>query len=399
MKITFITHRVPFPPNKGEKLRTFHQIEYLVKLGHTVSVYSPTETDQDELDAKQLAEKFSINVVTGRLNNRLFRLLKGLLTNRSFSETNFFSHELVTELSDLKTDAIIYTASSLINYLPSMKLATNVIRFMDCMDVDSDKWDQYANKSRWPTKLIYKREAKKIRQLEKQAAIECDQVFLIAETETNLFKQKCYSKSNNISVLGNGIDHTIFAPSTSLVESHEGIRYLFTGVMDYKPNVDAMLWFVKNCWPHVIDKHPQAKLVIAGMNPVPSILKLSQSSSIEVTGFVDDIMPYFQSAHIFIAPFLLARGVQNKVLQAMSCGLATVSTPMGAEGILANAGDNMILAETADDFTEACIVLANDSAQRDRLGGNARSTIINHYSWEQVLSPLSNLLSQGSGRD
>lgn len=392
-KLLVLAHRVPFPPNKGEKLRTFHQIEELVRKGHSVTVLAPYEDEADLVNAKSLARKFSIEVICKKLPNRLWRLALAALKNRSFSETNFYSKNLLQVLREKirSADVLLVTASSLANYVFKLPNTKNTLLLMDFMDVDSDKWQQYANESSVFKRLLYSREASKICQLERRIAKTFDASFVIAQTEKNLFELKV-SNEGVLKVLGNGIDQSLFNPSEN--KSVNLTNFLFSGVMDYKPNIDAVLWFVENCWDDIQAQVPNAKLIIAGMNPSPIIVKLGRAANIEVTGFVEDIKPYFDQAHVFIAPFQIARGVQNKVLQAMACALPVVCTPLGAEGILCQHDDDIVIANNADEFTKEAIELAKNLPLRKRIGQQALSTINTHYGWESVLKPLTEIISK-----
>lgn len=392
-RLVVLAHRVPFPPNKGEKLRTFHQIEELVRKGHRVSVLAPYEDEADLTNAKALANKFSIEVVCKKLPNRFWRLAMAILKNRSFSETNFYSTELANILGEklLYADVLLVTASSLANYVFKLQNTHNTMLLMDFMDVDSDKWQQYANESNYPKRLLFSREAKKISELEIQVSNTFYASFVIAETEKSLF-ESTISNNGTLKVLGNGIDQSLFNPCVN--KPTDSTNILFSGVMDYKPNIDAVLWFVKHCWEDIQKQIPNAKLIIAGMNPSPTIVKLGEASNIEVTGFVDDIKPYFDQSHIFIAPFQIARGVQNKVLQAMACALPVVCTPLGAEGILCQDMTDIIIADDAKIFTKQTIELANNIELRDKIGQSAFSTINSHYGWESVLRPLTEMIGK-----
>ncbi len=386
-RLVVLAHRVPFPPNKGEKLRTFHQIEELVRVGHKVTVLAPYEDESDCENAKHLAAKFQIEVICERLPTRSLRLALALLQNKSFSETNFYSRDLMRkfEICAKNADAILLTASSLATYVFKLDVKLPLFKMMDFMDVDSDKWLQYANDSGLFLRTLYKRESKKIRILEKRVAQSFDATFVIAEPEKRLFSSKV-ANTDNMQILGNGIDQALFFPAPHKPE--DSINFLFSGVMDYKPNIDAVLWFVNNCWPTIQQQLDNAHLIIAGMNPSQEIIKLGLANNIEVTGFVDDIKPYFDKAHIFIAPFQIARGVQNKVLQAMACALPVVSTKLGAEGILCENEHDILIAETSEQFVKQVLALANSETYRRDIGQRALKTINNNYAWQSVLMPL-----------
>jgi len=401
-RILVITQRIPYPPNKGEKLRSFHQIEYLCKLGYSISVVSPCEKPSDQKDAEALRQKLNIEVITDKMPSKVSRYLTGIIKGTSLSQANFYSSSLqaIVNKYATKADVVLCSASSLAEYVfsikPSLIPETKPLLLMDFMDVDSDKWSQYAQRSSWPMSMVYAREQRLVKALEQRCISYFDHAFIIADAEYALF-QSSVARCHNLHILGNGIDQTEFAPVTHRENTNvhsDTLTFLFTGVMNYKPNVDAVLWFVKHCWADIKQNSPKAKLVIAGMDPVAKISNLALEADIEITGFVDDIMPYFNQANIFIAPFRISRGIQNKVLQAMSCGIPVVSTELGAEGIKAQQGNNMIIANTAEEFKSACIQLANDPNQRKTLGLNANNTINEHYSWDGVLLKLKQIIDE-----
>ena len=169
--------------------------------------------------------------------------------------------------------------------------------------------------------------------------------------------------------------------------------FIFTGVMDYRPNVDAVIWFTKHVWPRVIRSHPESRFIIAGMNPAPAIMALAKGKGIEITGFVDDILPYYHQSDFFVAPLRIARGVQNKILQAFSCGLPVISTSMGAEGIEYIEGKHILIADTPDDFFNRIEMLVNDGELTRSLKDNAMQLVKEHYSWEAKLVDLLAILN------
>ena len=394
-----MSHRVPFPPNKGEKLRTYHQLERLQQLGHSLSLISPSNGPEDEEFAAALALDLGITVNAAKLDYKPLRFAKALATNRSLSEANFYSSsvkQLIENENHLfEPDFLFLTASSLVRYIDSIANKHNSPAILiDFMDVDSNKWQQYQHKAHFPMNLVYQREAKLVKKLEIEAAKLSKECYLIASAELTLFKKEV-TQQGNITILPNGIDDSIFKPNIDIPRPQHP-TLLFTGVMDYKPNIDAVLWFIANCWSQIKDQYPSAKLIIAGMSPSANIQKLGTSDDIIVTGFVEDIMPYFQSACIFIAPFQIARGVQNKVLQAMSCELPVVTTLKGIEGIIHCAGKDVLLANTAEQYTKHCLNLLESIELRESIGKAARQTILANYAWPEVLKPLTNQVEKST---
>ncbi|MFT4748069.1 MAG: sugar transferase (PEP-CTERM/EpsH1 system associated) [Congregibacter sp.] len=398
MNILLLSHRVPFPPNKGEKIRTFHQLKHLRELGHHIHLFSPYEDKTELAHFNALRETWCTSVEASLLKPKAIRLLMGLVKGQPMSVANFYDKTLQQKfdqfLSGNTVDAIICSASSVAEYIfKSTALPTldkKPLLIMDFMDVDSDKWGQYQQSSSFPMSMVYAREQRLLAKYEKKIVKKFDASYLIAKAEVTLFNQSVM-QSDKVHVMGNGLDTSVFYPP-KIKQPNPAPVFLFTGVMDYKPNEDAVNWFVNTCWPSIITQHPTAKFVIAGMNPSADINQLANDNSIEVTGFVDDILPYYHQADIFVAPFRLARGVQNKVLQAFACALPVISTPMGAEGILCQADQDILIASTPVEFIAQANQLIAQPKLAKSIGQSALHIIKQHYSWPSQLQPLVNLL-------
>jgi sugar transferase (PEP-CTERM/EpsH1 system associated) len=397
MRILILAQRVPYPPNKGEKLRTFHQLEFLQKNGAQISVLAPHESDDELVYFEALRNNYCEQVSTRKLQSKALSLPLGLIKNQSLSVANFYSRSLQVDFDQLISsqpfDAIMCSASSMAEYLFKSSvlktLPTQPQLIMDFMDVDSDKWAQYARQSNPLMKLIYTREHKLLSQYEGKIAEQFDACFLITDTEVDLFKQS-HPQYTNIHAIENGIDSALFFPPNSSRQVSDP-AFLFAGVMDYPPNIDAVSWFVDNVWDGIIARWPKATFVIAGMNPTDKINQYANKTGIEVTGFVDDIKPYFDQANIFVAPFRIARGVQNKVLQAFACELPVIATPMGAEGIRCQHGVDILLANSSHEFVSYTQRLIDDLPFYQSISSNALSTIQSYYSWDSILRPLKRL--------
>ena len=400
LNILFIAQRVPYPANKGEKIRSFNQAKFLADLGHHIHVISPIEDDSEAVYVKQLAKLPNFSCEYAPLPSKPFRLLTGLMKNESLSVANFYCAQLQKLIDKALTeqvfDAIICTSSAVAKYVFNSKvlntLPTKPKLLMDYMDLDSDKWQQYADKTAWPMKFIYQREAKLIAQYELKIQQSFDACFFIADAEVNLFK-KAAGNITNVHTLGNGMNTEEFYPAEA-PPNNEAPKFIFTGVMDYKPNVDAVIWFVEQCWQNIINTYPKAEFIIAGMNPNAAVMNLKKYSGITITGFVDEILPYYHQADYFVAPFRLARGVQNKVLQAFACGLPVISTPMGAEGIDCVDGEHILLANTPEEFLQQVQQLEKEARLKQAIKDNALTLIYDHYSWQGKLAPLKAMLEE-----
>lgn len=400
MKILFIAQRVPYPANKGEKIRSYNQIKFLAELGFSIDVVAPFELIEEKEFSDQLSEFNNIYCTALPLPHKLIRLTTGFIKNESLSVANFYSSKLQTKIDQLLSvnnyHAIVCTSSAVAKYLfkskPLKATKNKPLLLMDFMDLDSDKWRQYSDNSAWPMSWVYSREANLLGEYEKTIQQAFDACFFIAEPEVTLFKKALANNGENIYTLGNGLNTQEFYPAPSLPKN-QAPKFIFTGVMDYKPNVDAVIWFVENCWQEIITKYANAEFIIAGMNPNKAINELTKYRGVTITGFVDEILPYYHQADYFVAPFRLARGVQNKVLQAFACGLPVISTPMGAEGINCKNNEHILLANSPTEFISQIERLQNEKGLAEVLRNNALTLIQQNFSWAGKLKPLQDILT------
>lgn len=400
MKILYLAQRLPFPPNKGEKIRTFHQIQRLAQLGHQVDVASPQEQEQDTAQGTQLATITQGNILLAAKPGKT-SLLIGLIKGEPLSVSNFYSTELQQQIDQYLTanpvDAIICTSSAMAAYVFKSRTLASLSQqpklIMDFMDLDSDKWAQYAATAKPPMKWVYQREARLIGQYEERIYHQFDTSIFISQAEVDLFARRL-GNADKLLVVSNGVNTEEFCPPDSRTSvSGESLHMLFTGVMDYLPNEDAVSWFVQEAWDELKAKYPTATFTIVGMNPSKKVMQLGEKPGVKITGFVDDVMPYFNQANLFVAPFRLARGVQNKVLQAFACGLPTITTSMGIEGINAQDRDNVIIANDIPSILKAIDQLAGAPEHAVQIGKNARRLLEQDFSWESRLAPLCNILA------
>jgi sugar transferase (PEP-CTERM/EpsH1 system associated) len=395
LKILLLAHRIPFPPNKGEKIRTYHQLKFLHEQGHQIYVICPFEDEEELQHFQELNNRHCEQVVGQELAHKGVRFARGLLTGKALSVSNFYHDGMQQQVDNLlkahQFDALLCTASSMAEYVfkadnqPALPPL-----FMDFMDLDSDKWRQYADQASIPMKWIYQRESKLVATFERKVAQRFNACFFITETECAMF-QKDNPECNNIFAIENGLDTSAFHPALHPPQVEHPVL-IFTGVMDYEPNVDAVLWFVQHVWPLVIAKWPKAEFYVAGMNPNSKIQALEKMNGITVTGFVDDILPYFHRANMFVAPFRIARGVQNKVLQAFACGLPVITTPMGAEGIHCEDGVDIMLANEPKQFFNCIEQLMCSKELATSISTHAVDTIKHRYEWDALLHPMLDIM-------
>ena len=404
MNILFIAHRVPFPPNKGEKIRTFYQLRHLTEQGHSVSVASLVESPEDLANLQALGEQYCVSVYHASLPGKLAWPV-AFMRGEPVSVANFYSKKLQRLVDEAvrkeNIDAILCTGSGVAHYVMKSAAIQGLKKrpalLMDFMDLDSDKWAQYADQSSFPSSWVYTRESRLLAGLESKICDNFDASFFISQNEVDLMIARPAVSGSNVHVVANGIDAAEFAPDTasrSLQERTDAPVFIFTGVMDYLPNEDAVCWFADEVWPSIIASNPKAEFQIVGMSPSDRVKALGEREGIVVTGMVDDVVIYYQRADIFVAPFRLARGVQNKVLQAFASALPVVATPMACEGIAVRSGQDVLIAEDASEFLVHLQALINDASSRRSLGDSARKLVLDNYAWESCLRPLDELLHQ-----
>lgn len=398
MTTLYLSHRVPYPPNKGEKIRTYHQIRHLVDEGRELVVCAPAERATDRADADALARELGIQVVTEPLPPGLWRKLRALATGQPISVSHFYSRPLQRRLecllAEARIDTVVCTSSAMARYLFRSPRAAQLTergalrRVMDFMDLDSDKWRQYQRASSGPMRWVYGREARLLERVERAVHQRFDACLFISAAEVELFARRLGSRER-LHVCANGLDTRQFRPSgKDSGERKEGPVLLFTGVMNYRPNEDAVLWFAEAVWPELRRRWPTARFVIAGMDPSTRVRALTRLPGVEVTGFVDDILPYYHQADLFVAPFRLARGVQNKILQAFACGVPVVSTRLGAEGIDCRGGEHLAIADDAAGMLAAIDALLAQPTRARAQAEAALGLVRERYSWSGRLAGL-----------
>jgi polysaccharide biosynthesis protein PslH len=266
-------------------------------------------------------------------------------------------------------------------------------RLVDLADVDSEKWRAYTETTTGPMRFVYQREWRQVAALERRIVTECDLSSFVSDAEAALFKQLHPDRAGFIRGVSSGVDHRYFDPAQSFVPVYDTTvpNYVFTGTMDYKPNVDAVLWFARDILPLIRRELPDARFHIVGNGPSPDVQRLAEDPGVFVTGRVPDVRPYVAHASASVAPMRIARGIQNKVLEAMALARPVVLTSGALEGISATPGHEVILADTEALFADACVRLAREG-DRDGIGAAARARILQHYDWDATLRGFDDIL-------
>lgn len=402
MNVLFLAHRIPFPPNKGDKIRSFNILKYLAKR-HNVQVACMVDDTRDLQFIPEI-EKYASRVVYDTIRPRLKKVqaLGGLVKSEPISVGYFHSNALQTRIDEIldgaEIDAIVCSSSPMAEFVFRSRHAggkvARAIRVMDLIDVDSFKWRQYVEQSPPWTSWIYRYEARVLAQYEMRIARTFDHVLVVSEQEKKVFPGG--SETANLDAMSNGVDLEYFEPGVTGSRNSVLPTLVFTGAMDYRPNIEGIRWFVEMVLPTVRKAVPNVQLSIVGSKPSPEVVRLGEIEGVLVTGFVEDVRKYLDTASVCIVPLLVARGIQNKVLEAMSMGKAVVCTPQAHEGIRATAGSDLVVKESAADFAAATVDLLLNQDKAGEIGIRARQCVEREYSWDDNLQLLDRLLSAES---
>ena len=403
-RLLFVVHRIPYPPNKGDKIRTFNELRFLSR-HYTVDLLCLADDPADlgyVSDLQDYCERidaFRLNLTRAKVRGAL-----ALLTGKALSSRYFYLKAMQTTfdqwLQEGQHDVIFCFSSSMAEYvfrsraLSKRRSGSRPRLVMDFCDVDSDKWRQYAQDSGFPLKSLYRIEAERLQAYEWKIQEIFDHTVLASPGEAELFRDHC-PDCENLSVIANGVDHEYFSPppgTPAIAPDDKPPRIIFTGAMNYPVNVSGVRWFVQSVLPQLRQKYPAIEFYIVGSNPAAEVRQLAKEDNIIVTGFVEDIREYYNLADVCVAPLHLGRGIQNKVLEAMAMARPTVTTSRANAGIQAKSGEHLLIADTADAFITAVSCLLDDRDRAARLGSAARDFVVSHFDWNVNMRNLEQLM-------
>ncbi len=264
-------------------------------------------------------------------------------------------------------------------------------RVLDLIDVDSSKWTEYAGRSPLPMRWIWAREGRTLLTFEREAVQRFDRALFVSEHECNHFQALAPETLEKTGFICNGVDAEIFSPGLDVADPFQehGQAIVFTGAMDYRPNIDAVAWFAREVLPKVRAGRPDAHFWIVGANPSDEVRRLARVEGVHVTGRVPDTRPYLAHADVVVAPLRIARGIQNKVLEAMAMARPVVASPQAFEGVRAEPGHDLLLADTAQAMADRVADVLD--GLHPTLGPNARCAMLAHHDWNATLAPLERL--------
>ena len=404
--VIFLAHRIPYPPDKGDKIRSWHMLEHLAGLAR-VHLGAFVDDPADFAHRAQL-ESVCASVELLPLAGgaaRAGRAARGLLTGAPLSVALFADSAMRAwvdrTVARVRPAGLFAFSGQMAPYiLPHVDGRRSV---MDFVDLDSEKWAQYAAESTGPRAWLYAREARRLLAYEAHVAARVDATLFVSADEATLFRARAGVRGERVYAVSNGVDLDYFSTAAAFPATPaEGHRvtapaFVLVGAMDYRPNSDAARWFAADVWPRVREALPGARFLIVGSKPGPEVTALGAEAGITVTGRVADVRPYLAAATVVVAPLRIARGIQNKVLEAMAMARPVVATPQAREGIDAEPGRDLLVEADAPAFAAACIALARDPARAAALGRSARARVMDGYAWQPNLRLLGPLLLGSDG--
>lgn len=396
-KLLYLVHRLPYPPNKGDKITSFNLLRFLAE---RYDVFLGTFVDDpDDRQHVETVRAYCADCRIEEINPQLARIasLRGLLSGEALSIPYLGNRRLADwtaqVLDQHSPEAILIFSSPMAQYV-SGRVPPGAVTVFDMEDVDSEKWRSYGEKKSWPMNWVYAREGRRLLAFERRMAAEFDVSVFVSPEEAALFASLAPQSAARVTYRTQGVDSEFFDPALTFDNPYpdDAEALVFTGAMDYWPNIDAVTWFADEVLPGILVQRPAVQFIIVGMRPSAEVQKLAERPGIRVTGGVADVRPYLAHARAAVLPLRIARGIQNKALEAMSMQLPIVATADAMTGIAAHPGFQPRVADRPADFAgEVLAVLAEPPAA----ASTGRDVVLEHYNWDANLRLIEQMLETG----
>jgi sugar transferase (PEP-CTERM/EpsH1 system associated) len=397
VRVLYLCHRIPYPPNKGDKIRAFYHLQAIASR-HEVDLFTLAD-DASDLVHRPALMGYCRRITVAQLNPRLaqLRALPFLLTQTPLTLPYFYSTQLNREIREAMAnrsyDRIFVYCSAMAQYVGR---ASEIPVMTDLVDVDSDKWTQYAGFSSFPFSAVYRREGRALREYERKVCERSSCVLVTTEREAQLLRQ--ISDAARVHVIPNGVDTDYFQPLAVSSPDATPPSVVFTGDMSYFPNAEAVSYFARAVLPLVRQRVPGVRFVIVGRNPSRIVRQLQTMEGVKVTGFVPDVRTHLANAQVSVAPFSIAAGIQNKILEAMASGLPVVTTTRVARSLSAGAAQAVDVGDTPEEFAAHVVRLLEDPEFARRKGMEGRRRVATDYSWERTRNSLLDALEDSASK-
>ncbi len=394
MNILYLCHRFPYPPKRGGKIRPFNMIRHLTANGHQVTVCSLVRSAAEGVEGRGIAPYCAgFEMAQVQAPVQALRMVARLPLATPSSMGFFYSPELARRVRHLlgtqTWDLIFVHCSSVAQYVEHVR---DVPKILDFGDMDSQKWLEYANYKPFPLSLGYRLEGHKMRSAERRLARHFD--LCTATTRAEWETLESYATGAATDWFQNGVDADFFCATD---QAHDTETISFIGRMDYYPNQECMARFCAETWPLLKARRPALKLLIVGADPTPAMRKLGELPGVTVTGSVLDVRPYIRSSALMVAPLNIARGTQNKILEAMAMGVPVVTSAVAAGGVDAQAVTHFLVADTPAEYCEAILQVLENPAERQRLAAAGRQRMLSHHAWAHSMLRLDQIIARCIG--
>ncbi|MBA4305310.1 MAG: glycosyl transferase family 1 [Sphingopyxis sp.] len=392
-EILFLAHRIPWPADRGDKIRSHHILKHLCAMA-PVHVGTFADDDRDMGFAPAMDGLVASRHVELRSKPQWQAGLEALVTGQPVSVRSFASRSMQQwvddQLASGRISHIFCFSGQMAHYVPEDFDGRFV---MDFVDVDSAKFESYADEGSAFMRWVNRREGRLLGAFEAEIAARADASLLVSDAEAALFERR--TSARGVEALSNGIDTEFYDPAGHFKKLHPPFPdplVLFTGQMDYRPNIEAVADFAETAMPLIRAHYPEATFAIVGRNPTQAVSDLSMLPGVQVTGAVDDVRTWLGAADVVVAPLRIARGIQNKVLEAMAMAKPVVASPAAAEGILAENGQHLFVERDVRAEAERVCALLADPTRALAVGKAARDHVCTHYGWQRQLAPLDRLM-------
>lgn len=389
MNILYLCHRFPFPPKRGGKIRPFNMIQHLSSSGHEVTVCSLVRSSEEAEEGAAIAP-YCAKFVMANVKEwqQVARMIVRIPIVTPSSMGFFYSTELAGLIDELLTnkkwDLVFVHCSSVAQYVEKL---TKVPKILDFGDMDSQKWEEYAKYKPFPISLGYRLEAAKMLVAEKRLSRNFDLCTTTTRAEWETLKS--YATGADTDWFPNGVDAGFFCPTDELYDAD---TISFIGRMDYYPNQECMARFCEQTWPLLRLQRPTIKLLIVGADPSPEMRKLGDLPGVTVTGSVPDVRPYIRGSALMVAPLNIARGTQNKILEAMAMGVPVVTSAIAAGGVDAESDQHLLIANDPEGYADAITRVITNPQERKRLAAAGRARMLTHHAWPRSMERMDKII-------